>query len=701
MLNPNPNALLALSIVLAIGFSSAVLGCGPYLPSHVITVDKKNLLLAPEGSFAWAVKRIPAPFIPPFKAKATDIAAERAELQQAMRMKGYSVANINAVLPQFDQLRAALAQLAVKPEAAAQQISLAGLNQIPDEFADYLQGAVHYRLNRMNEARTAWERLLTRPEQERHFRSVWAAYMLGKLAVNAENHAEALTRFRQVRSLITQGFADSQGLGADSLGEEARVELQQRQYPQAIELYRAQMETGADSAYTSLVLATRRAFFDSTPEELRQSAQRQTARRIMSGYMIAVAGITDTDYLSSHREVALTPWLTALKQANLKTVEDADLIAWGAYHAGQYREAEQWLALAAHNSPFALWIKAKLQLRAGQIRQAAMTLQQALESIPDEHWFAVNESTMTDFFSFCPKIRLGGELATLHLAREDFVTALGDLMRSANWPDAAYVAERILTLDELKSYVERHYPKADWPVTQKSNAQPVESGRVENSNEQNADIDEMQNNWPATPESLHYLLARRLARSQRRQEAMSFYPPQTRLVAQRFVNFLAETKKSGTTRALRARNLWQAAQLLRQQGMQLVATELEPDWFIHTGEYEETPINALRTEAFPPAGRSERQRSLNSRPQPDKRFHYRYLAADLAWQAAEAMPEESVETATVLTTAGNWLKYRDPKSTERFYKALVRRCGKTPLGQTAMQLHWLPDLATAPVNYNN
>jgi hypothetical protein len=43
--------------------------------------------------------------------------------------------------------------------------------------------------------------------------------------------------------------------------------------------------------------------------------------------------------------------------------------------------------------------------------------------------------------------------------------------------------------------------------------------------------------------------------------------------------------------------------------------------------------------------------------------------------------DNSDETARAFCEAGRWLKVRDPKAANRFYKALILRCGKTALGQ--------------------
>jgi len=53
---------------------------------------------------------------------------------------------------------------------------------------------------------------------------------------------------------------------------------------------------------------------------------------------------------------------------------------------------------------------------------------------------------------------------------------------------------------------------------------------------------------------------------------------------------------------------------------------------------------------------------------PNERFHYRYQAADLAWEAAALMPNNIDETARVLCVGGTWLKNIDPQRADVFYK---------------------------------
>jgi len=57
------------------------------------------------------------------------------------------------------------------------------------------------------------------------------------------------------------------------------------------------------------------------------------------------------------------------------------------------------------------------------------------------------------------------------------------------------------------------------------------------------------------------------------------------------------------------------------------------------------------------------------------------------------MPDNNDETARMLCIAGSWIKGKDPEGADRFYKALVRRCGKTELGKQADKLRWFPKIS--------
>jgi hypothetical protein len=98
--------------------------------------------------------------------------------------------------------------------------------EFDSEFADYHKGAAAYLNQQWDEARAAWENLLKRPEQDRHYRTVWAAFMLGKVSLK-EKDFPATQWFQRTRELAKAGFADSLGLAAESYGWEGRAEWKQ------------------------------------------------------------------------------------------------------------------------------------------------------------------------------------------------------------------------------------------------------------------------------------------------------------------------------------------------------------------------------------------------------------------------------------------------------------------------------------------
>src|SRR5439155_26820814 len=106
-------------------------------------------------------------------------------------------------------------------------------NALPEEFdsefADYHRGAFAYRRGQehWDGALQAWENLLKRPEQDRHHRTVWAAFMLGKIALKAKDYPTAVNWFQRTRELAKAGFADSLGMATDSYGWEGRCEWKQ------------------------------------------------------------------------------------------------------------------------------------------------------------------------------------------------------------------------------------------------------------------------------------------------------------------------------------------------------------------------------------------------------------------------------------------------------------------------------------------
>ena len=135
---------------------------------------------------------------------------------------------------------------------------------------------------------------------------------------------------------------------------------------------------------------------------------------------------------------------------------------------------------------------------------------------------------------------------------------------------------------------------------------------------------------------------------------------------------------------------------MRTNGLELVATEVEPDWAALDGSTEERPMlwNRMASDELKifAASKDEIRRAGANGADPDVRYHYRYQAAFIAMDAAKLLPNNDELTAKILYTAGCWLKDREPKVADIFYKTLVRRCGKTELGRAADVKRWFPPL---------
>ena len=240
-----------------------------------------------------------------------------------------------------------------------------------------------------------------------------------------------------------------------------------------------------------------------------------------------------------------------------------------------------------------------------------------------------------------------------------------EMLEAGYWADASYIAEQVLSVDELLAHVE-----ANWPAD-----------RVVRTGE----------SWlwlepDATTGSLRHLLARRLARDGRWSEALPFYPDSLQPTVREIVEQARLAEDDLLPRDERGQALWAVARTLRDRGLELIGTEVDPDWYLWGADFD--------VGRFPRADApaEETGRVEASLPVPPKRYHYRYVAAELGWSAALMMPDQSETTAEVLFTAGSWLKNLDPGRADRFYKALVRRCGRTPLGREADRRRWFPPL---------
>lgn len=729
-------SLTAWRLLLVCFVPASAFATGFYGPVQYLDNGGRNIDLSPEFYWEFEVKRLSAKFHPSEKlvlAKIEDTDNGDNNSNPNPKLTATEQADAN----DFD---AAIKEGRIKPpdpdkaskdhEAARDLISKTDektTDSLPEEFdsefADYDRGAFAYRRGKEHwaEAAKAWQQLLQRPEAERHYRTVWALFMLGKIAVKSGD-PQAVTWFQKTREAAKSGFADSLGMAADSYGWEGRSEWKQNHPSKAAALFLIQLALGDTSAIVSLkALIPDRSPVDGmlnygmeaddynklTPEQksaedqkaqvaLQAAAKDPLLRSLVTAHILATESTAQ-----SPTEVQSVPqtgpqtrcgrWLEAIKEANVTQVDDAEYLGWVAYNNGNYSEAERWLKLANNESPAAAWLRAKLQRRKGQLEEAAKSMEFAWESIHDlsryTGWSGTTEDrylTANDAdYSWTFDESASGDLGGLRLERADFVQALETFWRGGLWEDAAYVAEHVLSAAELRAFVDQQ------PDAAGSGDLTLPTRRLGN---------------------LKYLLGRRLVREDQYQDAARYMKSPYDKVLAKYVQALADGANETLSKEARAKAWFTAAWLARYDGMELMGTEADPDGFDSGGAFPDVALAQQRTDGvwtlvtydngatktanlplvLKPSKQEIKRLGLY-RTVPNIRFHYRVIAGALAMRAAALLPDNTAELADVVNTAGKWLADRDDKIADRYFDQLKERCAKTDIGRAAIARRWFVD----------
>ena len=722
-----PSALLRrrigrVGIVVSCLFAGTVAlwACGPFFPRWLLGPERL-LVPAPEGLLRHEISRLKLAESP--RAVPADdpwqqtTEAGVADLRKALDASKGPAGDREALVARYTEIRSALSQYASsvivfenvsEPLYPEEQMAggepgeppslpdgLSIPEGLPGEFGDYLRGAIAYHRGDLDAAISTWEKLLKRPEGERRFRSTWAAFMLGKAHLLAERPAEAVGWFQRTREIAGQkDFVDSLGLAAASLGWEARAERDLGHFDKALVLYARQARGGDPGGMTSVRFAARQAL-KAGPEALAPIARSAEARSVLTAFLVSDASAPWEEWALDEAEEAAGPdapevgsnvsaWLAAIQKAGGKDVEGADRIAWAAYQGGDFAAARQWLDRAPADAPMASWIRSKLLLRDGKLAEAQKLLEQTAATLPDPD-LTEGEASFHSEFSGGGKIATpalaAGESAALLTTQGKYTEALDRFLKSGFWVDAAHLAEQVLTVDELKAYVD-----ANWPAS-----------LIKDLSEEWYSYDEGLVTAPSNhiARDIRYLLGRRLVRAGRIGEAQQYLPADMEPFWGTLRTALLHSEEPGQPADRRAAAYFRAACVTRKQGMELMGTELDPDWFYFEGQYEMSYRDEMAKRAKNPhlkPGPGEQDKTGRARPEPDKRFHYRYRAAELARKAAALLPDGSDQKARYLATAGTWLKARDPDAARPFFKALMDCCSETELGQAARQAKWFPEV---------
>ncbi|WP_236248114.1 hypothetical protein [Pseudomonas mosselii] len=634
--------LLCLSLSVPVG---TALACGPDFPMRLLDDRAQTLSELPEGNFGFEVNRLGeqlAGLKPTTEMTLTPYwdgdDNDRPYREQRSRIEA-------SELP--ESLREKVAQL--RALADPQQVLKQGA-ELPDELRLYIAGAVAFDADDHALAADYFAKVLALPGEQRKLRSTWAAYSLGR-ALMARSfeasddpqqtpqalQARAREAFHQARALSAEGFSDPLELGVASLGEEARLAKLAGDWNSAIQLYASQSRLGSGSGYSSL-----RQLADelvSLPDEqLKALLAQPMPRKLLTAYLLSHVG---WDY--DGQPPTQVRRLPALLQASVGgKLEDADRLAALTYQQGNYAATRSYLQQAG-DTGLAWWLRAKLALRDGDKSQAAAAYAKAAAAFPREESWGSRQTPDWDYESVKPGCRVEGEGAILALERGDYLQAFDLLYRSQEiyWQDTANVADRVLTLDELKGYVDAHVPAPPAPKVE-------EGGYVPR---------------PVATQ-LRELLGRRLLREGRYDEAPGYFAtPQLQADAKAYGQHRQDAVSRWTPTG-RAEALYAAATLARSAGMEILGYEMAPDYAWLGGSYSLGSAE-VQPGPFLAAGEVQRQRATEAKP--DQRYHYRYVAADLANQAADQLPRSSQAFAAVLCIAAGWVPGSEQES------ALYRR----------------------------
>jgi hypothetical protein len=597
--------------------------CGPFFPSLLLENRAATLKTAPFDSFGFEVSHlVPRP----------DSVLQPVEPTPGWmddRHKQYASAEAEGLTPaqveQIDEMRNA------KTVAEADPIG----HDLPAAIRLYTDGAVAYHMGDFNEASKNFRAVLDLPPAEGAPRSIWALYMLGRIAQQSDDDRLASEDFDQLRDRVLKGAPDPLGLAVASIGDQAKPLFDRavqritkgalqdgspdtRAFAQdmakAVALYQRQAAYGSNMAIDSLLEVSQ--LLLATPNALAATIGDPGIQRLLVAYVMANTSETD-DSDAAEPDPQLVAVLAAIEKAGLDHVAGADRVASLAYRLGRFDLAAALADKAP--GPLADWVKAKLSIQKGDLAAAATLYASVIHTFPAQS----NSSSVAL-----------GEAGTLALARGEYLQALELLYQSGDehWGDTAYVAERVLTTQELKQFVDAEVPAVAAKPSTDPNDTPDET----------------------LAEKLRDLLARRLVRDGDIPTALPyFYDEKTRQAAVDYQTALDDASHAWFSTD-RAAGWYEAAVLARESGMEMMGTETAPDELIYGGDFDTDVWKTPPTGPFVTDG--EVKRFADQKTQPDLRFHYRYIAVDEASKAADLLPQRSQAFAATLCAAAGWMR---------------------------------------------
>jgi tetratricopeptide (TPR) repeat protein len=584
--------------------------------------------------------------------------------------------------------------------------------EVPRDIVAYWKAARVWRGGDLPAARTAWQAILDLPENNRGNRAVWAAWMLAK---TSPDQAAAVPFYQKAVALSESGCRDALGLSALAMGWLAKAE---NDPVSRLKLYFEAACSGNEDMLVSLRWQLSPILADESA--MNRAATDPLAREIVTALSFVM--YNDPELPGKPETETKDTWLDLLeKHPSAKPSPSAAKAAWTCYSRADFDAARRWLKHATPDAGEVLWLRAKLALRDGKLNEAARLFAKAApfyQFAPDGNppepmlyemqWH--NHATRRDWM----RGQFQSDRAIVHIGRGEFLRAMDFLVKASYNDDAAYLAERVLTTDELVAWVKRNRPAAKTDPSQPVVLFGADGGL----------------RFPEEPwegDRFRYLLARRLAREFRFREAAEFMPHALRRMFDHYVLMHREAARGSWPDETKAAILWEMASWRRHLGMEFFGYEGAPDntrwdgnfmgidyasrrsrkngWSFKWNDDEDdlaihTTINGPQKPedfAVPVVSREEIQRLAPHVRHKEPRFHYRYEAAEIAWRAAKLLPDNDPRTLYVLHEAGRWLANRDPLTADRFYQEIISRCTELPQWRELDRRRWfLPRAPESP-----
>ncbi len=694
-----------LLMLLAAGIA---LACGPEFPYRSVLNDRPSSRLeAPAHSFSGTMQHLVPVENAAFKVSEDGIDVEEWEQTH---------------LPADQRQRVAAMRRQVTAEAALKEGE-----GLPSAVRHYVAGAAAYwrfvdkafPASAAN-ARQQFDAVLSMPRKEGYSRAAWAAWALARLDRHASADASALENFARVRMLVADGAEDPLGLAVASYGEEAGIHLARGDISAAVRLYAIQAAHGSESARNSLLRVAPRLMDDPLKDPLLQSLALSYALEIAEGELFDITEIerseaaeeaeSETEAQNMHVEVSsgteeldneeiqavashqqepssvLGKVLERIAALPDDAISDPEAVSVAAYRAGQYELAgtQARNAISRGTAPLAFIVLAKLSLRQGDSSAVdghysnAVTALRTIASAPTPMAQHDQSETLS---------RTLAEWAAFSVAKGMYQEALHQFLDvgPSAWVDAVYLAEQVLSTDELKAVVDARNDNVDAPLdvwrqafSSDGEAQYEESLSTDAENA-------VRNPCPAGPPCkdapIRDVLARRLMREGRIADAIEYFSDRRlesepdgdatrdesiRNAALRYKR-ARDHASTKWIKARRAASLYEAAIIEKELGMELFGYEGSPDGAMFGGFFppEEIVPRASSADGFGP---DEATRVLSSAPAAPHRYHFIFRAAATGEAAADILPPRSQAYAAVLCEATSWVIDHDEERATQLYR---------------------------------